>query len=68
MPRKKEPLAVQVKIRFDAEEAMSELSRLKLVSEVESGYKACSTQEGFRTLEDHWDRLLLSRKGVGCEV
>jgi len=52
----------QVKIRFDAEEATSELSRLKLISTVGTGYTACEMEEAFRVLEMHWSTLLLSRK------
>jgi hypothetical protein len=53
---------VQVKIRFDAEEAISELSRLNLISAVGTGYKACEMGEAFRILERHWSTLLLLRK------
>jgi len=51
-----------VKIRFDAAEAISELSRLNLISEVGTGYKVRGTDEAFHTLEEHWGKLLLQRK------
>lgn len=52
----------QVKIRFDAAEALSELDRLGLVSKEGKGYKLCSTKRAIDVLKDHWEDLLLDAK------
>ena len=52
----------QVKIRFDAAEALSELERLSLVTKDSQGFRPCSTKQGLDVLKDHWDELLLDAK------
>ena len=53
---------VQVKIRFDAAEALSELQRLNLVTETSDGFWPCSTRDALDVLKDHWEDLLLDAK------
>lgn len=53
---------VQVKIRFDAAEACTELQRLGLVTSSDHGFSPCSAKEALIVLKDHWDDLLLDVK------
>lgn len=50
---------MQVKIRFDAAEALSELDRLGLVDCRGDECAACRPSEGLARLKKHWDSLLL---------
>ena len=50
---------LQVRIRFDANEALSELTRLGLASQSSDGIVACQPSEGVSKLTEHWTGLLL---------
>ena len=53
---------MQVKIRFDAAEALSELERLDLVTKTSKGFRSRHPQQALGVLKDHWDELLLNAK------
>lgn len=50
---------MQVKVRFDAVEALNELERLGLAEQSRGAHRVCAPDVALRKLKRHWDNLLL---------
>ena len=63
----------QVKVRFDAEEALADLERLALLQQPQergkgTGFRAVPPKEAYGRVKAYWDELLTSRMGAVRQI